>query len=135
MNIGIVYLENMYRGKNTWRINGVGVKIWYNNFFGVNTKEFISIRSGSLMNKCFDFIGGHCDCWYNKSNNSFEMENDSSFAFSYGTYVVVWDKLSFSYKKLCRPNVKSSFYNRSVFSDADIVRFTKMRNKRGVRVK
>lgn len=134
MNTDVIYLENMKRGKKTYYVNGMDVKVWYDNFYGSNAHETIKIKTTSLMSECFDFVGCVGNCWFNKKNWGFEIENERYFAFSCGTYVAIWDKIKKEYIKLCGWGTKSKFHNRQKFSEDDIKRFIKTRKKRGQRV-
>lgn len=134
MNTDVIYLENMRRGKKTYYVNGMDVKVWYDNFYGDNTHDFIKIKETSLMSECFDFIGCCGNCWFNRKNWGFEIDNERYFAFSHGTYVVIWDKAEKEYIKLCGWGAKSKFHHRRKFNEEDIKRFIKTRKKRGQRI-
>jgi len=136
-DIDIVYLPEMQRGRTTKRIvdNDFKEFILYNNFHSKHTKDTIRIKCGSLLVETFELIGEKGNCWFNKSNWGFEIENDRYFAFSHGNYSVVWDKVDMVYKKHIKSSSRASVMSSKIrLSEDDIKRIIKMRVKRGQRV-
>lgn len=131
-----IYLENMKHGKRTFYVNGIGEKVWYDNFYGSNCSEIIRIKCDSLLDLSFSKIGSVGNCWFDRSNWEFEIENDSYFVFSMNTYCVIWDKINECYIKVIKFRFrKSGIISDTKFTDDDIKRIIKNRTKRGMRVK
>ena len=133
MNTNIIFLEKAKRGKRTYYINGMNEKVWYDNYEGLNTNETFKIKSESILCETFMQIGSVGNIWFNTLNWGFEMENNRFYAFSHGSYAVIWDKYKKEYIKVSRYGKRSKFHKNSIFTEMDIIRFCKVRLKRGQR--
>lgn len=129
----MIYLENIRRGKRTFYVNGVEEKVWYDNFEGSNTNEKVKIKCGSLMSETLTKIGDKGNCTFNTFNWAFEIDSNDYFAFSHGTYAVVWSKHALTYSKVLKDTGKSYFKPKQ-FTPDDIKRIIKIRKKRGQRI-
>jgi hypothetical protein len=133
-----VYLQNIRKVKRDMREDKMGNEIWYDNFSGDNTSDIVKIKLGSLLSLAFDFIGGYGNCWFDYSNWSFDIENGNYFGFSCGNYAAIYDKRKGCYHKITKNktySLDSNFMIIKHFTEKDIKRIIKTREKRGQRFK